>query len=78
LPAQLAQRLVLYCGELYRVSAGYGLLRIQAGMAYVTQAGQDRILPGGQELQLDRATDIALISSIGCEPVVLELFEPQK
>jgi hypothetical protein len=76
LPARLAQRLVLYRGELYRVPACYRLLRIKAGMAYVTQHGQDHILAGRQELQLACATDIALVSSIGCEPAVIELFEP--
>ena len=75
--AQIAQRLVLYRGELYRVPACYRLLRIKAGMAYVTQAGQDRILLAGQELQLDNAADMALISGIGCEQVVLELFNPR-
>jgi hypothetical protein len=73
LPAQL----VLHRGDLYQVPAYYRLLRIKAGMAYVTQTDHDRILPVGQEWQLDRATDIALVSSIGCEPVVLELFTSQ-
>ena len=75
--AQLAQRLVLYHGELYRVPTCYRLLRIKAGMAYVTQAGQDRILLGGQGLELERTSDMALVSGIGDEPVILELFEPQ-
>src|SRR5215212_9715077 len=75
LAARLTQRLVLYCGELYRVPAGYQLLRIKAGIAYVTQAGQDHILRSGQEMQLDSATDLALVSGIGDEPVILELFK---
>jgi hypothetical protein len=78
LPAQLAQRLVLYCGELYRVPACYRQLRIAAGRAYVTQAGQDRILRSGQEMQLDSAADMALVSGIGGEQVILELFDQAK
>ncbi len=74
---QVAQRLVLYRGELYRVPACYHMLRIKAGQAYVTQAGQDHILLGGQELQLDGAADMALVSGVGCEQVVLELFNPR-
>jgi hypothetical protein len=78
LPARLAQLLVLYCDELYRVSAYYHLLRITAGIAYVTQAGQDHILVGGQELRLDSTADMALVSGIGGEPVILELFDHAK
>jgi hypothetical protein len=72
--AQIAQRLVLYRGELYRVPACYHLLRVKSGMAYVTQAGKDRFLVGGQEMQLDAATDVALVSAMQCDPAVLELF----
>jgi hypothetical protein len=74
-PLKLAQRLVIYRGELYRVPAYSGLLRIKEGMAYVTQEGQDYVLATGQELYLARRVDVALVSSIGFEPVVLELFE---
>ncbi len=77
LPAQLTQRLVLYHEELYRVPACYQTMRVAAGLAYVTQAGQDHILQGGQELQLDRAADQALVSGIGDEQVILELFDTQ-
>lgn len=73
----IAQRLVLYQGELYRVPAAYHLLRVHSGQAYVTQAGQDRILLDEQELQLDSAADMALVSGIGGQPVILELFSPQ-
>ncbi len=76
--AQLAQRLMFCRGELYRVPACYPLLRIQAGTAYVTQAGQDYILYSGQELFVDRADDVALVSGLGNEPVILELFSQEK
>jgi hypothetical protein len=75
--AQPAQRLMLSSGELYRVPACYRWLRVTAGIAYVTQAGQDHILHSGQEMQLERAADVALVSAIGCEHVVIKLFEPQ-
>ena len=74
---QVVQRLVLYHGELYRVPADYRLLRVHSGQAYVTQAGQDRILLDEQELQLDSAADMALVSGIGGQPVILELFSPR-
>lgn len=73
-PAQIAQRLVLYGGELYRVPAAYSTLRIKTGTAYITQAGLDRILQAGQALQLDGTADVALVSPLRSEQVVLELF----
>jgi RimJ/RimL family protein N-acetyltransferase len=72
---QLAQRLVLYDGELYWIPARYRLLRVTAGRAYVTYAGQDFILAAGQELQLERIAGVALVSAIGCAEVVVELFD---
>lgn len=77
LPVQLTQRLILYRNELYRVPAGYRLLHIKAGTAYVTQAGKDHILGSGQEIQLDSATDMALVSALKGEQVILELFGAQ-
>ena len=77
LPMQPAQRTILYPGELYRVPAWYDLLRIVSGLAYVTQAGQDHILASGHELQLMQAADIVLVSCIGSEPAVIEIFEAQ-
>jgi hypothetical protein len=71
---QLAQRFVLYRGELYRVPPWYGLLRVAAGMAYVTQAGQDHLVPCGQEFHLSHSTDPALVSAIDGEQVIVELF----
>ncbi len=75
LETQIAQRLVLYRGELYRVPAEYHMLRIKSGTAYVTQAGQDRIVNGGQMTLLEANADVALISVLAGEPVVLELFQ---
>jgi GNAT superfamily N-acetyltransferase len=77
LGTHLAQRLVLYPGELYRVPASYRLLRIAAGMAYVTQTGQDHILRAGEEMHLARATNAALVAAVNCEQLMVELFEAQ-
>lgn len=78
LPERPIQRLVVYSDELYRVPASYHRLRVQAGIAYVTQDGQDRILRRDQEMQLDGEADVALISGIGEAPVILELFDHAK
>ncbi|CAN5506765.1 hypothetical protein BH10CHL1_BH10CHL1_11200 [soil metagenome] len=71
----IAQRLVLYHGELYRVPTAYHLLRIQSGTAYVTQSGQDRVLACGEMASLDANADVALISALAGDPVILELFQ---
>ncbi len=73
-PPAIAQRLVLYGGELYRVPATYRALLVKTGTAYITQAGHDRIVQSGESLQLDSAADVALVSAMRSEQVVLELF----
>lgn len=77
LQVQLVQRLVLYPGELYRVPVRYQLLHVLAGSAYITQAGRDRIVRSGQKMGLDSTADLALVSGIGCEAVLFELFDTQ-
>jgi GNAT superfamily N-acetyltransferase len=77
LETQLARRLVLYPGERYHVPASYRLLRVVAELAYLTQAGQDHILSSGQELHLERSTDVALLSAANGEQVIVELFDSQ-
>ncbi len=74
LQVQLVQRLVLYPGELYRVPVRYQLLCVITGMAYVTQARRDRIVRSGQKMGLDSTADVALVSAIGDEAVIFELF----
>ena len=74
---QLAQRLVLYRGELYSVPPHFPRLRVTAGVAYVTQSGQDHIVRSGQELHLAHAVDPALVSAIEGEQVIVELFNIQ-
>jgi hypothetical protein len=78
-PAQphLAQRLVLYRGELYSVPPHFRLLRVTTGVAYVTQSGQDHIVRSGQELHLTRVADLALVSGVDGEQVIVELFDVQ-
>lgn len=71
---QVIQRVVLYSGELYRVSANYGAIQVRSGIAYITQAGRDRVLNPNQVTQLDAKADIALISALNCEQAVLELY----
>jgi hypothetical protein len=70
----LAQRLLLYRGELYRIPASYERLRVVDGVAFVTQAARDRILTPGHEMALEHHADIALVSPLRGEQLVVELY----
>jgi hypothetical protein len=66
-------RLVLYRGEVYRVPpAGQGV-RILRGRAWVTYGGQDILLTRGDETHFASGQDAALVSAVGCAPLVLEV-----
>jgi hypothetical protein len=66
-------RLVLYRGEVYRVPpAGQGV-RILRGRAWVTYGGQDILLTRGDETHFASGQDAALVSAVGCAPLVIEV-----
>jgi hypothetical protein len=71
--AEVSQRLLLYADELYRVPAEYRRVRAVAGRAHITHAGQDIILEAGREAHLSAAKDVALVSALKCDALVLEL-----
>ena len=67
-------RLVLYRGEVYRVPpAGRGV-RILRGRAWVTYGGEDILLTRGDETHLASGQGAALVSAVGCVPLVLEVL----
>ena len=71
--ADVALRLVLYRGEVYRFPpAGRGL-RILKGRAWVTYAGEDIFLAHGDEACLTSSQGFALVSAVGCTPLILEV-----
>ena len=71
----VALRLVLYRGEVYRFApAGRGL-RIHKGRAWVTYAGEDILLARGDEARLALSQGFALVSPVGCSPLILEIVE---
>lgn len=71
---QPAQRLFLYANELYRVPSAYRQVRTQHGIAHVSYAGKDFIVCPGEALRLAPGKDIALVSPLHSESLVLELF----
>ena len=72
---QPAQRLFLYANELYRVPSAYRQVRPRHGIAHISQHGQDFIIRTGEWLTLDRTADVALVSPLYSETLVLELFQ---
>ena len=69
-----AQRIFLYPHELYRVPASYRQVRTSQGVAYISHGGRDFVLQAGECAALDRAADVALVSPLHSETLVLELF----
>ncbi|RIK42830.1 MAG: hypothetical protein DCC55_07610 [Chloroflexi bacterium] len=65
---------MLYRGELYRVPASYQRLRVVDGVAFVTQAARDRILTSGHEMALEPHGDIALVSPLRGNQLIVELY----
>jgi voltage-gated potassium channel Kch len=72
--AGIAQRILLYAGELYRIPATYRTVRVVEGTALITQAARDLVAGPGRELQLRRGQDVALVSPLRSSQVILELF----
>lgn len=73
--AQPTQRIFLYPNELYRVPPSYRQVRARQGIAHISQHGQDFIIRTGEWLTLDRTADVALVSPLYSETLVLELFQ---
>lgn len=73
--AQPTQRIFLYPNELYRVPPSYRQVRARHGIAHISQHGQDFIIRTGEWLNLDRTADVALVSPLYSETLVLELFQ---
>jgi hypothetical protein len=75
-PAErLAQRVLLYADELYRVPPVYRQVRAKQGIGHLSHGGRDFILRAGESVRFAGAKDVALISPLHSESLVLELFE---
>jgi hypothetical protein len=67
-------RVMLLKGEVHRVKSNYRGLRIRSGQAWVTWSGYDLVLKRGEEIALETRHDAAVVSSLGCAPLVIELL----
>ncbi len=66
-------RLVLCAGELHRMRPPHTHLRVVFGTAYVSQGGRDIIVAAGDCATLDASADVALVSGLGKQPLIVEL-----
>ncbi len=67
-------RLLLYQGELYRLPQAAYEVRVLAGRAWLTMAGQDVFVTPGEPLPLPASKDGVLISALGQRPLILEIY----
>ena len=66
-------RLVLYQHELCRLPQKSRGIRVLAGQAWVTLAGEDLILAPSEKVQFARTKDFALLSALGSIPLIVEI-----
>ena len=66
-------RLVLYQHELCRLPPKCRSIRVLAGQAWVTLAGEDLILAAGEKVQFVPTKDFALVSALGSFPLIMEI-----
>lgn len=72
--ANLMVRLMLRHDEVLRLPATGQGLEVIAGVAWVTVNGRDIFLASGERLLLPSRRDSALISALGRNPLILEVF----
>jgi hypothetical protein len=72
--ATTLMRVMLVKREAYRVAEGQRGLRVRSGRAWVTLNGSDLVLRRGEEIVIASKGDFAVVSALGCVPLVIELL----
>jgi hypothetical protein len=67
-------RPTLFQGELLRIPRDSRRLHVLSGTAWISAAGTDVILPPGSCAKLTRTRSPALVSALGGEPLLLEIW----
>jgi hypothetical protein len=70
----VAIRIVLYEGELYRLPRTSSGIRVREGVAWVSFAGRDTIMRSGEELRLQTGRDFAVVSQLSGSALILEVL----
>lgn len=66
-------RLVLVQGEALRLPRSRTSIRVLAGIAWITQDGEDRFLAMGEAMTLSAAPEGTVISALGTVPLLFEV-----
>ena len=66
-------RVVLVQGETLRLPRSRSSIRALAGSAWITQCGEDRVLMAGEAMTAAAGPDRAVVSSLGAQPLLLEV-----
>jgi hypothetical protein len=67
-------RVMLMKQEAYRVARHQCGLRVRARQAWVTLNGHDLVLKRGDEIAIEAKHDFAVVSALGCAPLVIEML----
>jgi hypothetical protein len=67
-------RLMLYKNEIFHLPQTCWEIRVLSGCAWLTLAGRDIILTQGDQLSLAKNKDFALVSALGQNPLVFEIW----
>ena len=72
--ASASLRLALYPGEVLRIPRSVRHARVLAGTAWITLGGRDVVLGRGESADLWITRDAALVSGVGVEALLFELW----
>ena len=71
--ARTPLRIVLCCGETLALPRKGADVKVLSGRAWITEGGKDLVLDAGASTRVGRSSDSPLISSLGVEPVLVEV-----
>ncbi len=72
--SQSVRRFALSSGELHRIARGVRHVRVLSGKAWITEDGRDMIGTPGSCIQLTRARHSTLVSGLGGQPLLFEVW----
>ncbi len=73
-PDPLIARLMLHHHEVFHLPVAGQSLKVVSGVAWVTVNGRDIFLAPGEKHWLPSQGDAALVSALGRQPLILEVF----
>lgn len=73
-PAKPMLRLMLRPNEVLRLPPASQGVHVVSGLAWLTRGGKDIFLQNGERAWLFEGKDLALVSPLGCTPLIVEVF----